>query len=406
MTVGSGIATRGRVAAFALLAATMVVGTFTAGVSAAPRDAAGDGRRYIVTFRDSVADPHGVSAEHAARNGAEITAEYSHVLKGYAATFKGDGLGEVMRDPRVESVELDGEVSATVDQILPSNNNYWGLDRINQPNWPLDLKYSYTNTGAGVTAYIVDTGINYAHSEFGGRATLGTDVVPGNTGTGEDCNGHGSHVAGIVGGGILAGVAKGVTLKSVRVLDCSGSGSWSTIIQGLDWVAQDHIAKNTPAVANLSLGGGTSTAGDNAINSLISNGVTVVVAAGNGNFIGIAQDACKGSPSRVPAAITVSATDINDVKASFANYGSCVDWFAPGVNIASAYWQAGTTDPYKLASGTSMAAPFTAGVAALYLQINPNASPATVREALYAKTTANVVKQSKTNSPRLLFTDY
>ena len=276
-------------------------------------------------------------------------------------------------------------------------NATWGIDRIDQHNLPLSTTYNYTNTGAGVTAYIIDTGIRFDHSEFGGRAVTGFDAVTSG-GNAADCNGHGTHVSGTVGGATY-GVAKGVSLVAVRVLGCNGSGSTSGVIAGIDWVTSHH---QSPAVANMSLGGSASTALDNAVKNSITSGVAYAIAAGNGNFIGIAQDACKYSPARVAEAMTIGATDRNDKKASWSNYGNCVDWFAPGVSITSAWYT--STAATNTISGTSMATPHTTGVAALYLQTNPGASPQQVRDALYANTTKGVVTSSKTTNNHLLFT--
>jgi subtilisin family serine protease len=251
-----------------------------------------------------------------------------------------------------------------------------------------------------VTAYIIDTGILTTHTEFGGRATPGFDAVTSG-GSAVDCNGHGTHVSGTV-GGTTYGVAKDVRLVAVRVLDCNGSGSTSGVIAGIDWVTANHA---TPAVANMSLGGGASTALDQAVQRSIASGVTYAIAAGNGNFIGIAQDACKSSPARVPEAITVSATNSSDTKASWANYGTCVDLFAPGVSITSA-WATSNTATNTI-SGTSMATPHVAGVAALYLQGHAAAAPQEVRDALVAAATPSVVKSAGRGSPNLLlFTSY
>ncbi|MDP9279086.1 MAG: S8 family peptidase, partial [Gemmatimonadota bacterium] len=263
---------------------------------------------------------------------------------------------------------------------------------------PLSGTYTYTNTGSGVTAYIIDTGIEVSHSDFGGRASVGVDEI-GDGRNGIDCNGHGTHVSGTVGGNTW-GVAKGVSLVAVRVLNCSGSGTWSGVVAGIDWVVGDHTSG--PAVSNMSLGGGASATVDDAVNRMINDGVASAVAAGNGNQGGRAQDACKYSPARVPNAMTIGATDKTDTKTSWSNYGNCVDWFAPGLGITSDWLNGGT----NTISGTSMATPHTTGVAALYLQSNPTASPADVRAALFANLSTGVVKNSRTTNNHLLYTNY
>jgi subtilisin family serine protease len=262
------------------------------------------------------------------------------------------------------------------------------------------MTYTYDATGTGVTAYIIDTGIRFSHNEFGNRATSGFDAVDG--GAADDCNGHGTHVAGTVGGSTY-GVAKGVKLIAVRVLSCSGSGSNAGVIAGIDWVTADH-QPGQPAVANMSLGGGASTALDAAVNRSIAAGVTYAIAAGNGNQAGRAQDACNYSPARVPGAITVGATDKTDTKTSWSNYGNCVDFFAPGLGITSAWYNSNTAT--NTISGTSMATPHVAGVAALYLQSHSSETPTQVRNALYAATTKSIVKSAKTTNNNLLYTTY
>jgi subtilisin family serine protease len=284
------------------------------------------------------------------------------------------------------------------------SNPTWGLDRIDQHTLPLSASYTYNATGDGVTAYIIDTGILFSHSEFGGRATTGVDEITAG-GDASDCNGHGTHVSGTVGGATY-GVAKAVKLVAVRVLGCNGSGSNTGVIAGIDWVTAQHQADpSKPAVANMSLGGGASSALDQAVANSVAAGVTYAVAAGNGNIFGIAQDACTTSPAREPSAITVSATDNTDTKASWANYGSCVDIFAPGVNITSS-WYSGTTATNTI-SGTSMATPHVVGAAALYLQANPGATPAQVAAALTGNATTGAVKSPGTSSPnKLLYTAF
>ena len=251
-----------------------------------------------------------------------------------------------------------------------------------------------------MTAYVIDSGIDYEHQEFAtNRAVYGTDVVGGIEPAGSDCNGHGTHVAGTIGGRVY-GVAKEVQLVSVRVFGCDGGSSWSTIIAGLDWVVGHHPA-GAPAVANMSLSGPSSASMDDATRSLIADGVATAVAAGNGNWLGREDDACKYSPARVAEAMTVSATDKTDTKASWANYGSCVDWFAPGVGVVSAAHD--STSATSTKSGTSMASPHTAGVAALYLEAHPGASPAAVTGAIAEATTKGVVGSSRTANNHLLF---
>ena len=282
-------------------------------------------------------------------------------------------------------------------QINPPS---WGLDRIDQRSWTTPSNsYSFSATGNGVTAYIIDTGIDFTHPDLEGRASTGIDEVTAG-GTAADCNGHGTHVSGTVGGATY-GVAKDVKLVAVRVLDCSGSGSTSGVAAGIDWVTANA---QKPAVANMSLGGSASTTLDAAVSNSIAAGVTYAIAAGNGNFLGIAQDACTTSPARVTAAITVSATDNTDTKASWANYGTCVDIFAPGVNITSAWWStSGQTQ--NTISGTSMATPHVTGAAALYLEANPTATPAAVATALINNATTGVVKNAGSGTPnRLLYT--
>ncbi|HUP89395.1 MAG TPA: S8 family peptidase [Longimicrobiales bacterium] len=345
---------------------------------------------YIVVLNDG-ANPRSV----AAIAGVNPHYVYTAAVNGFSAELNQGQLNALQHNPNVAYVEQDAEMLATTTQ----SGATWGLDRLDQRALPLNTTYNYGNTGAGVTAYIVDTGILFAHTEFGGRAVKGYDAVTAN-GTAQDCNGHGTHVAGTVGGSTY-GVAKGVSLVAVRVLDCNGSGSTAGVIAGVDWVANNAVK---PAVANMSLGGGASTTLDNAVKNAIARGVTFGVAAGNGNFIGIAQDACKSSPARVPEAITVGATDKTDTKASWSNYGACVDFFGPGVGITSSWYTSSTAT--NTISGTSMATPHVVGVAALYVQSNPTATPQQVRDALFANTTKNVVKNSKTTNAHLLFSNY
>lgn len=348
--------------------------------------------RYIVVLKDSVRDSRSVASEHSRSHQAEVNYVYSNALKGYAAKIPAGRLQAIERDPRVAYVEPDGIATTTTTQT----NATWGLDRIDQASLPLNGEYTYTSAGSNVTSYIIDTGIRKSHTDFGSRVTDGFDAVDGAL-PADDCNGHGTHVAGTAGGSQY-GVAKNTTIVAVRVLDCAGSGYWSWIIAGIDYVTAAHIP-GTSAVANMSLGGGANASADTAIKNSIAKGVTYVVAAGNSS-----ADACKYSPARVAEAITVGATDKTDTKASFSNWGSCIDLFAPGVGITST-WFNSDTDTNTL-NGTSMASPHAAGVAAQYLELNPAASPNDVRNALYAQTTKDIVKRSRSINDHLLLTKY
>jgi subtilisin family serine protease len=345
--------------------------------------------RYIVTFTDDVTDTRGEAQAIVRANGGTLRHSYSHALKGFAATLPDAAVKGLSHNPHVQRIEQDATVSLQ-QAASPENQATWGLDRIDQLDLPLDTQYHFGATGAGVYAFIIDTGIRADHTEFTGRVLPGAAIVADGNGT-NDCNGHGTHVSGTV-GGTTFGVAKGVKLVPVRVLDCGGSGSWSDVIAGIDWVASSTLR---PAVANLSLGGAASTSVDAAVAGAVSKGVTMVVAAGNNGL-----DACQYSPARVPSAITVGATSNNDYRAYFSNTGTCVDLFAPGYNITSA-WNTGTTATNTI-SGTSMASPHVAGTAALVLQLNPAATPAAVANAIVTGATPNRVMNGGAGSPNLL----
>lgn len=343
---------------------------------------------YIVVLRAGSETPD-QAVEFARSLGVDVRFTYRHALKGYAGRFSPDAIRRIERDPAVAYVEKDDVVSAdAVPQPLPP----WGLDRIDQRNLPLNQFYNFDTTGSGVTAYIIDSGINVSHVEFASRAVNLFDAFGG---TGDDCNGHGTHVAGTV-GGTTYGVAKGVTLVGVRVLGCGGGGTWSGVIAGVDWVTAHHVGG--PAVANMSLGGSANAAVDAAVDNSINDGISYSVAAGNES-----TDACTRSPARVPRAMTIGATTRSDSKAGFSNYGSCVDWYAPGDGIESAY--VGSPIAAATLSGTSMAAPHNAGAAARYLQEAPWATPSQVRSYLASWLTQGVVTGAMSSSNNdLLYT--
>ena len=349
--------------------------------------------QYIVVFRDQVQDAPGLARRLAVAHGGTLRFTYQHTIKGFSVRLPDRAAAALARNPNVAYVEQDQVASA----ITTQSGATWGIDRIDQQFRPLSGTYTYSSTGSGVTAYIIDTGIDIGHNEFGNRAHHGVDYID-NDAIADDCNGHGTHVAGTV-GGTMYGVAKSVTLVAVRVLDCEGSGTWSGVIAGMDWATANHQAGNA-AVANMSLGGGKSTAVNDATQRMITDGVATVVAAGNES-----KDACTVSPASTPDAMTIGATNKLDERPYWSNVGSCVDWFAPGAGITSAWIGSGATETNTI-SGTSMASPHTAGVAALYLQSNPSASPGAVRTALYNLTTKGIVKKSRSVNNHLLFTNY
>ena len=345
------------------------------------------GRSYIVQLRDR-SSLTGLVADTMHRH-RRVARTWSGGFVGFTAQLTESDVARLRRDRRVQRVQIDSPVHvATTENAAP-----WGLDRVDQRYRPLTGTYQYAATGAGVKAYIVDTGIRATHADFTGRVATGSYIDFGDGTKTADCNGHGTHVAGTL-GGTTYGVAKDVTIVPVKALDCTGSGTSGGVITALNWVIADHLA-GQPAVLNMSLEGSGNSALDAAVNAVIADGITVVVAAGNS-----ATNACTTSPARVTAAITVGATDSNDANAPFTNYGPCNDVFAPGVAIVSDWYSSDTAT--NTLSGTSMASPHVAGAVAVMLQGNPSATPAAMAAALLANATPNVVVDSVGQSPNAL----
>ncbi len=348
--------------------------------------------QYIVILNKDVGSSNEFAQGIAKQHGGKVLQTYDAVLKGFAIYLPdvaGTAFVEAMKkNPKVVSVENDTIMK--IDATTQSNPD-WGLDRIDQRNLPLDSAYSYLQTGSGTTAYIVDTGILSTHQQFSGRVLSGYTAISDGNGT-NDCHGHGTHVAGTVGGSTY-GVAKNVSLVPIRILGCDGSGASSNVIAGLDWILKNG---KKPAVVNMSLGGDANTSLDSAVENLFNNGYVMVVAAGNSN-----TDACSSSPARVSKAITVAATDSTDTRASYSNYGSCVDIFAPGSQINSSW--IGSNTATKVLNGTSMATPHVAGVVAEMLQSTPTATPQTISTNLLNQASSNVVKNPSGSPNRLLY---
>jgi subtilisin family serine protease len=342
---------------------------------------------YIVVMRSSD-DLDGAEVE-IAKSGGRTEKRFSSAINALSVKMKHSEVARIRNNPRVLFVELDQPMYA-LDTQSPTPS--WGLDRVDQRALPFSNSFTASAYGAGVDVYIVDTGIFTTHTDFSSRLRSGFSAINDRRGS-NDCNGHGTHVAGTAAGATY-GVAKAASIIPVRVLDCKGSGSTTGVIAGLDWIVQHHVA-GKPSVANMSLGGGVSSALDTAVQNVINDGVVMAVAAGNSN-----ADACNSSPARAANAITVGATERTDIRASYSNFGTCLDIFAPGSSITSA-WINSTTATNTI-SGTSMASPHVAGVAAVLLDTNPTSTPAEIAAMLRASATPNLVTSAGTGSPNYL----
>jgi subtilisin family serine protease len=343
--------------------------------------------QYIITFADSVSDVPGLAKRIAAQYGHEPMFTYTSAIKGFAAELPDQAIDALQHNPQIERIEQDAVIGVSDTQAPPGS---WGLDQIDQRTLTLDNSYSYANSGAGVTVYILDTGIRTTHVDFGGRASTGFSAIT-DAYSATDCNGHGTHVAGTAGSKTF-GVAKAVTLISVRVLGCDGSGPTSGVVAGVDWVTKNRAL---PAVANMSLGGSSSSILSQAVQNSIGSGVVYAVAAGNS-----AIDACNVTPANVTAALTVGASNQLGSAESYSNYGKCVDLYAPGRMIYSTWYTSDSAS--TVLGGTSMASPHVAGVAALYLAAHPSATTAEATSAIVSGATPGLLSGVPVGTANLL----
>ena len=365
---------------------TLLAFVLVAVLAPSPAAEAATSQRYIVTFRRGV--DAAAEADRLERAGLRVRHVYSHVFPGVAVELPRRAADALGRNPVVARIEPDGWSSVADTQ----SSAPWGLDRSDQRNLPLSGSYTWPSAGSGVVVYVVDTGLRADHGDFSGRVVPGYSPIADGRGT-EDCNGHGTHVAGSA-VGTRYGMAKQATVVPVRVLDCNGSGTWSGVIAGLDWIVGHHAA-GVPAVANLSLSGGASSSVDDAVSRVVADGLVVAVAAGNAS-----ADACKYSPARVPAVLTVGATTSADARGSYSNTGTCLDLFAPGSSILSAWHTSSTAS--NTVSGTSMASPHVAGAAAVLWSRWPAVGPGEVTSHLVGTATPGVVTSAGSGSPNLL----